>query len=116
MKTGQPFGFRGKAVGRAYLPDTGGSSGEGAFSTAQRRASMPDLLANNSFKPTPLRGAAYSAVSNSGNQDPTIVIARSEATWQSRRPHGLPRRFAPRNDALWSCLRIWHLHVRQITD
>jgi hypothetical protein len=30
-------------VGRAYLPDMGGSSSEGAFSTAQCRASMPDL-------------------------------------------------------------------------
>jgi hypothetical protein len=27
-----------------------------------------------------------------------IVIARSEATWQSRRPIGLPRPFGPRND------------------
>jgi hypothetical protein len=30
-------------VGRAYLPDIGASSGEGASSTARCRASMPDL-------------------------------------------------------------------------
>jgi hypothetical protein len=31
----------------------------------------------------------------------SIVIARSEATWQSKRPDGLPRRFAPRNDGVF---------------
>jgi hypothetical protein len=32
-----------RIVGRATLPDMGGSSGKGAFSTARCRASMPDL-------------------------------------------------------------------------
>jgi hypothetical protein len=31
---------------------------------------------------------------------------RSEAIMK---PHGLPHRFAPRNDAIWSGLRIWHI-------
>jgi hypothetical protein len=30
-------------AGRASLPDTGGSSGEGAFSTTRCRAGLPDL-------------------------------------------------------------------------
>jgi hypothetical protein len=47
----------------------------------------------------------YSAVSNfvhtnmpNTQTTPDRVIARSVATWQSMKPHGLPRRYAPRND------------------
>jgi hypothetical protein len=57
----------------------------------------------------------YSAVSNLENtQIKSIVI--TNATKQSMEPHGLPHRCAPRNDAIWSGLRIRHICVYKITD
>ena len=87
-------------------PPSGGGEGKGLHGR-EGHASHPVFTSScwASARPAWFDCESYSAVGNwvymnrlNTQTTSDCVIARSEATWQSRRPHGLPRRFAPRND------------------